>query len=186
MLTPLDYMKDWADGMRCLQAVSTLQSAPPANAQEATEIGHKRAQELIAHARKSSPFYAKYYASIPVGSALEYYPQVNRTTLMENFDNWSSDRRITQASVKSFLSSTDRIGQRFLNDYLVWTSSGTSGEKGIYVQDIHALSIYQALMAARYLNSNSSSKSALSWPDVMNTSRMAMIAATEGHFAGIV
>jgi phenylacetate-CoA ligase len=186
MLTPLDYMNDWADGMRCLQAASRLQSKSPVSVEEARAIGYKRAEKLIAHARKCSPFYANYYASIPADSALQDYPAVNRSMLMSNFDNWSSDRRITHASVKSFLSRTDRIGERFLNDYLVWTSSGTSGQKGIYVQDIDALSVYQSLMAARYLNPRTASTSALPWSEALNANRMAMVAAIEGHFAGIV
>ncbi|WP_372738533.1 hypothetical protein [Neptunomonas sp.] len=186
MLTPLDFMNDWADGMRCWQATGSLQSALPASAEEARKIGRKRAEKLIAYARKFSPFYANYYASVPDGSALQDYPAVNRATLMANFDNWSSDRRITLASVKSLLSCTDRIGERFLNDYLVWTSSGTSGVKGIYVQDIHALSIYQSLMAVRYLNQLTASASALPWPETLNANRTALVAAVEGHFAGIV
>ena len=172
MRTPLDYISDWADGMRCWQAVCGLQSQPILSAEQATKAGLKRSAELISYARKHSPFYANYYADIPADSLLEAYPAVKRSTLMQNFDDWASDRRISLASVQSFLSSRDNIGERFLNEYLVWTSSGTSGEKGIYVQDINALSIYQSLMLMRYQS--------------FNTSRMAMIAALEGHFAGIV
>jgi phenylacetate-coenzyme A ligase PaaK-like adenylate-forming protein len=192
MLTPLDYMTYWADGMRCWQAVCRLKAEPNTTAEESRKKGLKRVYELIAHARESSPFYAKYYASIPTDSTLGAYPPVKRSTLMANFDDWASDRRINEASIKSFLSSTDRIGDRFLNKYLVWTSSGTSGEKGIYVQDIEALSIYQSLLAVRYNNngqvtgrscSGSTNKAPM---QSINKNSMAMVAALEGHFAGIV
>jgi phenylacetate-coenzyme A ligase PaaK-like adenylate-forming protein len=111
---------------------------------------------------------------------------------MANFDDWASDRRINEASIKSFLSSTDRIGDRFLNEYLVWTSSGTSGEKGIYVQDADALSIYQSLLAVRYNNNGQvtgpscrGSTNKAPMQSIINN-RMAMVAALEGHFTGIV
>lgn len=179
-------MTNWIDAMRCLQAASGLQIKPITSAVSAKNTGLISAAELIEHARKHSPFYAKYYASIPLGSALEAHPAVTKFTLMDNFDEWATDRRIDEVSVKSFLSSKSRIADRYLNDYLVWTSSGTSGEPGIFVQDIHALSIYQSLMAVRYQNKVSTSTSSDPWHLAMNSNRMAMVAALEGHFAGIV
>ncbi len=186
MQTPLDYMTGWADGMRCWQAVCSLQSEPVVSAASARNNGLKRASELIAHARQHSPFYGEYYASIPADSPLEAYPAVTRSTLMDNFDEWSTDRRIDKESVDRFLSSTDNIGERYLDDYLVWTSSGTSGEPGVYIQDMNALSIYQSLMAVRYQKNGRESSHTDPWHLVLDSNRMAMVAALEGHFAGIV
>jgi hypothetical protein len=141
VLTPLDFLDDWADGIRCWQAVWRLQSELIVSAASARSRGLKRAGKLIAQARSHSPLYADYYAAVPAGAPLEAYPAITRSMLMERFDEWATDRRIDRASVQQFLSSTDRIGERYLNDYLVWTSSGTSGEPGIFVQDKQALSV---------------------------------------------
>ena len=184
--TPLDYMADWADGLRCWQATCSLQSEPTVSAESARKKGLNRATELIAHARQNSPFYADYYSSIPANSPLQAYPAVTRSTLMEHFDDWATDRRIRKDSVDRFLSSTDNIGGRYLDDYLVWTSSGTSGEPGIYIQDKNALTIYQSLMAVRYRHERRSTTYTDPWHLVLDSNRMAMVAALEGHFAGIV
>ena len=92
--TPLDYLADWSDGMRCWQSVYQMQSQPIISAASARKTGLQRAAALIARARKNSPLYARYYASVPEGSALEAYPPISRSTLMENFDDWAIDRRI--------------------------------------------------------------------------------------------
>lgn len=183
--TPLDYLADWSDGMRCWQSVQRLQLEPTVSAASALSIGHKRALELIAHAREQSPLYADYYSGIPDDAPLEAYPAISRSTLMDRFDQWASDRRITRESVDQFLSSNDRIGERYLDNYLVWTSSGTSGEPGIYVQDRQALSLYQSLLAVRYQKNGQSSAHYEPWHLAFDTQRMAMVAALEGHFAGV-
>lgn len=184
--TPFDYLANWTDGMQCWQAINRLQSEPTVSAKSARSIGLNRAMELIAHAREHSPLYSDYYAAIPAGSPLQDYPPVCRSTLMGNFDQWATDRRVDRESVDRFISTTDTIGERYLGDYLVWTSSGTSGEPGIYIQDRHALSIYQSLLAVRYQQKGQSTKFNDPWHMAFDTNRMAMIAALEGHFAGVV
>lgn len=184
--TPLDYLADWTDGMRCWQAMYRLQSEPIVSAAAARHTGQQRALELIAQARKQSPLYAQHHACVPAGSPLEAYPPITRSILMENFDQWATDRRINVVSVNEFLASTDSIGERYLGDYLVWTSSGTSGEPGIYVQDRQALSIYQSLLAVRYRQEGPTTANMDPWHLAFDAKRMAMIAALEGHFAGIV
>ncbi|MGQ7847746.1 phenylacetate--CoA ligase family protein [Granulosicoccus sp. 3-233] len=186
MQTPFDYLSNWSDGMHCWQAIQQLQSEPTVSAASARSLGLNRAARLIAHAREHSPLYAELYASIPPGAPLSDYPPVRRSTLMTHFDRWSCDRRINSQTVNRFLSSSDTIGERFLGDYLAWTSSGTSGEPGIYVQDRQALSIYQSLLAVRYQQNNQKPNLQNPWQLAFDTSRMAMIAALEGHFAGVV
>lgn len=176
-------MTDWSDAVHCLQAAYKMQSEAIVSAESAKNKGLTRAQELIEHARTHSPFYAKLYASIPEGAALEQYPVVTRSQLMNNFDHWACDPRINKDSANEFLATTHTIGDRYLSDYLLWTSSGTSGEKGIYVQDTFALSIYQSLMAVRYKHNDSTNDV---WRMATASNRMVMIAALEGHFAGYV
>lgn len=183
--TPLDYLADWSDGMSCLQAVQRLQAEPIVSAASAKEIGLNRAMDLIAHAREHSPLYADLYASVPAGSPLDAYPPVNRSTLMGRFDQWACDRRISNESVQRFLSSTDKIGERYLDRYLVWTSSGTSGEPGVYVQDQQAMSLYQSLLAVRYHQKSHTAAQYDRWNLSFEPNRMAMVAALEGHFAGV-
>ena len=69
--------------------------------------------------------------------------------LMQHFDDWCTDRQFNRASVDAFLSEPDRPADAYLGRYLVWTSSGTTGEPGIFVQDEQSLAAFDALDALR-------------------------------------
>jgi phenylacetate-coenzyme A ligase PaaK-like adenylate-forming protein len=64
----------------------------------------------------------------------------------------------------------------------VWTSSGTTGTPGYFVHDPDAIAVYDALEAQRF-------RGLLSPTDLMRQlmegDRYAMVAATDGHFAGV-
>ena len=86
----------------------------------------QRLRERVAHARMHSPFYRKRYRDLPKDAGLTQLPPVGKAELMAAFDDWATDRRIAWRDVEAFLSSRLHIGQRFLDRYLVWTSSGTT------------------------------------------------------------
>ena len=64
---------------------------------------------------------------------------------MAAFDAWVTDPDVTLRGVQSFTADVSRVGERFLERYAVWTTSGTSGEAGIFVHDPGALAVYAAL-----------------------------------------
>lgn len=75
------------------------------------------------------------------------------------------------------------VGEAYLGKYLVWESSGTSNQPGIFVQDAQTMGVYDALEAVR----RSSSRPVQRWLDpMMLTERMAFFGATSGHFASFV
>ena len=133
-----------------------------------------RLARLLAHARAQSPFYRARHRGPLRLDALE---PVQKSELMQHFDDWATDRRITRAGVDAFLADPQRLADAYLGRYLVWTSSGTSGEPGIFVQDEHCLAVYDALDALRLRGSGGMSAWGLG-------QRFAFVAATGGHFAG--
>lgn len=56
---------------------------------------------------------------------------------MGNFDDWATDRRITLPLAQAFLADPDRVADAWLGDYLLWTSSGTSGERARHLRAGH-------------------------------------------------
>ena len=133
-----------------------------------------RLARLLAHARAQSPFYRARHRG-PL--RLDVLEPVQKSELMQHFDDWATDRRITRAGVDAFLADPQRLADAYLGRYLVWTSSGTSGEPGIFVQDEHCLAVYDALDALRLRGSGGMSAWGLG-------QRFAFVAATGGHFAG--
>lgn len=64
---------------------------------------------------------------------------------MARFDDWATDREVTTEKARAFVDNPDRIGEPFLGKYLVATTSGTTGMRGIFVMDERSLAVTQAL-----------------------------------------
>ena len=145
---------------------------------------HSRLDALVRFTRARSPFYRESWAHLPEGSPrLAELPIVTKQALMESFDAWCTDRAVTRAAVAGFLAQRGHIGERFLGRYVVWTSSGSTGEPGIFVQDDAALAAYDALVTAQLAGPGFAG---CNWQQVVaQNGRAALIAADTDHFASI-
>lgn len=72
-------------------------------------------------------------------------PITTKSELMSSFDDWVTDPRITRDSVEHFLGDSDAAGTKFLGEYLVTISSGTTGTPGYFVTDEFAMRVSSAL-----------------------------------------
>lgn len=142
-----------------------------------------RLAQLLTTAFQASPLYrARHPQRSARAPQLQDLEPVSKGELMQHFDDWATDRRITRDSVEAFLASSERVGDAYLGRYLVWTSSGTSGEPGIFVQDEQALAAYDALDVLRLQGLGPGGPPAAGWGPGQ---RYAFVAATGGHFAGL-
>ncbi len=150
----------------------------------AGNIAAHRLQRLVGHAREHSPFYRRLYAGLP-GEAftLADLPPVAKAPLMAQFDGWCTDPRVRLVDVERFLADRGRIGEKFLDRYHVWKSSGTSGTPGIFLQDGHAMAVYDALVASRF---DANAIDAVGAARIAAAAgRGALVVATGDHFASI-
>jgi len=143
-----------------------------------------RLRRLVQWARRASPFYAELYADVPANRPLRLadLPAVNRAALMARFDDWVTDREVTLDRVRAFAAAPRHVGHPFRDKYAVFSSSGTTGIPGLFVQDPDALAVYDALGTARM----GSLAPLWDWRTSVGGHRFALIAATGGHFAGVV
>ncbi|MGE3923102.1 MAG: phenylacetate--CoA ligase family protein [Lautropia sp.] len=111
------------------------------------------------------------------------WPVMHKAALMRQFDDWSTDRAIRLADLRRFVSDRSRIADAYLGRYIVWESSGSSGEPAIFVQDAASLAVYDAIEAVRQHHPRPLHR----WLDPWYcTERVAFIGATTGHFASTV
>jgi phenylacetate-CoA ligase len=153
----------------------------------AEEIAARRDARLratIEFARAYSPYYRALYRDLPPTDALVLgeLPIVHKRALMQHFDEVVTDAAVTRAGVARFVADPRRIGRPFLGRYAVWSSSGTTGEPGYFVHDGRALAVYDALELLRFRAANSAAGAAAAWAPAQ---RYALVAAIDGHFAGI-
>ena len=152
----------------------------------------QRTRSLLDHAHARSLFYRQHHGVTLRGArpAWTDLPPVTKPQLMQHFDDWVTDRTITRAAVQDFLADPGKIGTDFLRRYAVWTSSGTSGEPGIFVQDSAALAVYSTLLESRMDRRFATQR----WWALASTGAMgpwglrprsALVAALDGHYAGV-
>lgn len=143
-----------------------------------------RLSKLLAVAVQGSKIYRERLQGIQLDSTeLSALPTVSRCELMARFDDWVTDPQLKLTQLQLFIADPHRIGESYLDKYLVWESSGTSHEPGVFVQDAQALAVYDALEALR----RSTPRPLQRWFDTMMLSeRIAFVGAIGGHFSSVV
>jgi phenylacetate-CoA ligase len=146
------------------------------------DVARHRLEALVRFARENSQFYRRRYRRVPRANILLHdLPVVRKRELMQHFDEWVTDARIKRADVERFMA-TRAVGERYLDRYVFIQSSGSGGTPGIFVQDQHALAVYDALVMSQLGEAWTAGAAARlgAWP-----ARAALVAATHGHFASI-
>ncbi|HTT11361.1 MAG TPA: AMP-binding protein [Burkholderiaceae bacterium] len=80
-----------------------------------------------------SPFYARFHRGLEQ-RPLHDLPILSKATMMENFDSLVTDRQVRLAAAEDYLGQppTDRL---FLDRYVVLSTSGTTGRRGVFLFD---------------------------------------------------
>ena len=143
-----------------------------------------RLAELVAFARERSPYYRERYKGLPSRvSDVRSLPPVTKQDLMENFDGGVTDPDVTRTDVEAFVSDPSLIGHEFLDRYMVWTTSGTTGTPAILVHDRRSLAAMSALSVVRVVPAWISPRDLLEF--LRRGGRSASVWATGGHFFGV-
>ncbi|MDO9195460.1 phenylacetate--CoA ligase family protein [Rhodoferax sp.] len=143
-----------------------------------------RLTKLLDATVRGSPLYRERLKGKALGDlTLGTLPKVSKNELMARFDDWVTDPQLKLAELRSFVADPQRIGDSYLGKYLIWESSGTSNQPGVFVQDAQAMAVYDALEALR----RSTPRTLQRWFDPMlMAERIAFVGATSGHFASFV
>lgn len=179
---PLEWWRGGCEWLRCSRRLQEMWLERFAGPEQRRTRREARIASLLDHARRHSRYYARHWKDVPPDAPLAAHPPVERGRLMEHFDDWVTDPRIGLDELRRFVADPTRIGEAFLGRYAVWTSSGTSGVPGIYVQDEEALAVYGALLGMQADFAPATDPRTL----VGGPARLALVAATGGHFAGLV
>ena len=148
---------------------------------ELHHIESQRFHKLFDHTLKHSIFYQSKYQKILTDEIqFNQLSPVTKKELMEHFDDWVVDSDIKLSDVKKFILDSKNIGKPYLDKYVVWESSGSSGLPGIFLQSTEAMEIYDALEFSR---KSVSQKYHQCFDPFYLMSRVAFVGANSGHFA---
>lgn len=142
-----------------------------------------RLADLVAYARQNSAFYRDRYQGLPEHiEDVTLLPVTNKRELMAHFDEVATDPAVTLAGVQEFVADPSRIGDRFAGKYLVATTAGTTGTRGIFVLDDRYWTVTSGLMGiltAKWLTWRGAVRL------VGRGARSAEVIATGGHFLSV-
>lgn len=108
-------------------------------------LQQKRLRELVAYAKTHSLYFEKLYQGINENTPLFSLPVTNKTEMMAHFDEWLTDRSITRDKVDQFMSDLSNVGKKIDGKYLVYSTSGSTGNPCIVLYDDTAINVASAI-----------------------------------------
>ena len=119
---------------------------------ERQKLQQQRLRELVAYVRANSPYFAKHYAGVPDDFKLTDLPVTDKPTLLANYDDWVTDRRIHLQDVLDYVArDASKDQSKLLGEYTALRTSGSSGNPLPMVRDDYHNKIHGQLIAQRLL-----------------------------------
>ena len=112
-------------------------------------VQRKRLGLLVRFARERSPFYQKLYADIGNDFSLTDLPPVGKPELMAHFDDVLTDRSITMERIDAFTQDLENVGRMIDGKYLVFKTSGSTGNPAVVLYDQQTIDVSSAVAAFR-------------------------------------
>ncbi len=108
-----------------------------------------RLDALVKFARERSSFYRERYAEIGDDPSLTDIPPVTKPELMAWFDDVLTDLNITMDRIDAFTQDPDRIGRMIDGKYLIFKTSGSTGNPAVVLYDQGNIDVSSAVAAFR-------------------------------------
>ncbi len=144
-------------------------------------------RRLLRHAYENVPFYRRLYGRInPDRVRLGDLPPVTKSQLMSEFSDTLVERGITIDEVKEFASRLDLIGRLFRGKYIVLHTSGSTGERGYFLNDIPSWQRAHALGLVRQKRMKPAPLSYIAAATPFHKVRAALVIPTGGHFGTLL
>ena len=116
------------------------------------KLQDKKLKKLVTYAKNNSPYFKELYKDINDNFNLEDLPPTNKQEMMNNFDNWVTDNNINMKKVEEFTSNIDNVGRMINNKYLIFKTSGSTGNPVVVLYDKKNINVSSAVAALRTFN----------------------------------
>ena len=132
-----------------IQAMALTKKADKMSHKGRLDLQQKRLKELISYVKKNSPYFAELYKNVDENTPLSSLPVTDKKQLMGNFDRWMTDSNITRSKVEQFMSDISNVGTKLDGKYLVYTTSGSTGNPCIILYDDSTINVSSAIGVLR-------------------------------------
>lgn len=116
---------------------------------EIKKIQNKRLKKIVKYARNNSPYFNKLYTNINEDFKLQELPSTNKIDMMQNYDHWITDNNISMKRIEEFTQNTDNVGRMIDGKYLIFKTSGSTGNPATVLYDKQNIDVSSAVAAFR-------------------------------------
>lgn len=135
--------------MNLLSAMIKTKKAEKLSFNSRKKIVKKRLLDIVTYAKKNSPHFAKLYGKLGESFELLEIPPTSKVEMMDNFDEWLTDSNVSMAKIKEFTKNTDNVGRLLNGKYLVFMTSGSTGNPAVVLYDKTNIAVASAVSACR-------------------------------------
>lgn len=135
--------------MGLLQALWLCRSYERMGSKERAAVQKERLEQLVAYARHNSPYYAQKYKNLNEQFSLSDIPTTSKQELMEHWDEWLTDREVHLQDIEQFMKDRKNIGRKWNGKYMVFTTSGSTGNPLVMVCDKTVDNVMSAINVRR-------------------------------------
>ncbi|MDF2890733.1 MAG: coenzyme synthetase-like protein [Clostridia bacterium] len=162
-----------------MKALFILRKTNKMGIEDIKKLQHERFKKLFNYGRENSEYLFKKYEGLAVEPNYSEIPISTKKELMENFNQWITDKDVTLEKVNAFMEDKDNIGRMFLGKYLVCTTSGSTGIPAVVLYDKTAMNVMDAMSFVR-----ATAHKEDFWKLIKAGGKSAAIYATEGFYLG--
>jgi len=135
--------------MSLIGAMMTTYKGDAKSREKTASLQRKRLTKLVKCARSNSPYYKELYSGLKDDFQLSDLPPVTKPELMAHFDDVLTDRNITMKRIDDFTSDLGNIGRMIDDKYLIFKTSGSTGNPAVVLYDKQNIDVSSAIAAFR-------------------------------------
>ncbi len=137
------------DKLLLLKSMISTRQAESMSIENRNSLCDKRLRKLVRYAKTNSPYYRELYKDIYRDFDLEDLPTTNKLQMMKRFDDFITDQKVNMRRIEEFTSDINNIGYMIDNKYLVFKTSGSTGNPAVVLYDNKMISVSSAVAAIR-------------------------------------
>ena len=143
------YRSEKEQNMGLLQAMVKTCRADHLSRGQLEHLQQRRLNTLVRFAREHSPYYRELFAKVGEEFRLEDLPATSKPEMMANFDRVLTDSAITMRRIEEYTKDPDHIGRMIDGKYLVFKTSGSTGNPAVVLYDKPSIAVSSAVAALR-------------------------------------
>lgn len=169
--------------LKILSNIRTIRKNLTLSKKEIIKLQNSKLEKLIEYVLKNSKFYREYYRKNGITLEnfreipFENYPLLNKDILVANFDDILCTDDVNIKDLEKFISDENNWYKKYKGEYIVITSSGSTGTPTIFIYDEDSWATVRALGICRTGKYQTG--------DFFKKHRLAFIGAINGPFAAV-